>query len=1096
MNPFGRDEMRRKNHTTLGTHSLGSFLRSISIRQDACAPERIAHYRPTGKGVVLIRALAGLENDRVFMITAPYGSGKSLSATFLLHLVENSPSARPVVRKIVSELLCRVDDHTGAWAGSRIRSMARGLVLVIEGAQQSVPKAIFDALREAATRQRLRGHSFAKAAPRTIDESLEMLRAFGQFCGERDIAPVTIIWDEFGRHLEHLVASGRAGELADIQQLAEFVARERRVPFLLGMLLHQGMLRYASNLGDAVRAEWTKIEGRFRSIQYVDDSPEVYRLIGELVAAKRKGRPADTTKMMAAARLSKKLGLFPDLGIRELAAVLENAYPLEPATLYLLPRLAARVAQNERTMFDFLNVCPVAGKIEPKDLFDYFSPAMQEDTVVGGTYRQWLETQSALSKIVGSPLEEEALKTTCLLSLGIAGERFRTSRELLTFAVNGLSTPNGAESTIRGLIEKRLLLHRVHHDAVSVWHGTDADLRGKLKDEMDRRRPSFDLIDYLSDEFPPGAWRPVEYNAEYGVRRFFQSEFRRPTPLSLEGLRRESQADGRVVYFVCENSGEREAARALSVENDDPRTMTVVPKRPIQLSEIALEVCCLQEMQEQPAVVGEDPLVLPELKQMTDDARSRLQRLVENQVRPSQDGPHWYHQGRALDLCSDSDLRRYLSRIAERCYNKTPKFRNEMIVRRKPSAVVVNSRKRLVMAVLERSGTDGLGIEGNFPDASIFRTVLLHTGLYRKRGGKWGYADPTELKDPGLREVWDKIRRFVVEPEEKPKRPSDLLQQLLRPPIGIREGVIPVLVAAGFKAFPGLRTLLRDGAYVEDLTPSEIEHLCKEPDRYVLKVYEVNNAKAEFLRGLVKVFSGDQATSVRSDLVRHAFDSMANWRDKLPPACLTSQQVSSEGRTLQGLLRASADPVTVLLERFPVEFRHSINRPEVLLECIRRGIHSIEAVVPGYLERAQSALESEFVAKQEFRSLRDRCRWWASNFDLTVLRRELSGSAKGLLQRLITEYDTDAALITGIAVSIGMQTPSRWEDASPRLFAETVRGVIQEVEDAALRTGTCSGMLGHLVEGRIITLLERFIQVRGDNEARQLLERLKIERFT
>ena len=55
------------------------------------------------------------------------------------------------------------------------------------------------------------------------------------------------------------------------------------------------------------------------------------------------------------AKACKQFGLFSDFTPSELQSLLRRAYPLEPTTLYLLPRLSGRVAQNERTLFSFLN---------------------------------------------------------------------------------------------------------------------------------------------------------------------------------------------------------------------------------------------------------------------------------------------------------------------------------------------------------------------------------------------------------------------------------------------------------------------------------------------------------------------------------------------------------------------------------------------------------------------------------------------------------------------------------------------------------------------------------------------------------------------
>ena len=73
---------------------------------------------------------------------------------------------------------------------------------------------------------------------------------------------------------------------------------------------------------------------------------------------------------------------------------------------------------------------------------------------------------------------------------------------------------------------------------------------------------------------------------------------------------------------------------------------------------------------------------------------------------------------------SPRGLRTALSSIMEEVFEHCPRINNEMIVRHRPSAIVVNARKKLMLGILERSGMEGLGIVGNFPDSSMFRCVL------------------------------------------------------------------------------------------------------------------------------------------------------------------------------------------------------------------------------------------------------------------------------------------------------------------------------------------------------------------------------------
>ena len=84
--------------------STEPFLRTINICYDAETPERISHFRPTSKCVTLLRALLDDGGDKAFLVTAPYGTGKSLTTAYLLHLIENRDESRQALRDIETRL--------------------------------------------------------------------------------------------------------------------------------------------------------------------------------------------------------------------------------------------------------------------------------------------------------------------------------------------------------------------------------------------------------------------------------------------------------------------------------------------------------------------------------------------------------------------------------------------------------------------------------------------------------------------------------------------------------------------------------------------------------------------------------------------------------------------------------------------------------------------------------------------------------------------------------------------------------------------------------------------------------------------------------
>ena len=742
------------------------FLRSINIQYDAEYPNRIVHYQPTAKSVPLIKSLLGFEQDRAFFVVAPYGTGKSITATYLLHLVENRREADEILTA-VEEKLEAVSPDLSKFSKERRSGKDKGLVLALQGYCQNLGESLKDAALKGMGRMKLgrQARTIESMPCETIDQAIELLVAVRDKARAAGCDRVVILWDEFGRHIESLIAEGRSAALSEIQLLAECVSRSIAIPVTLGLLLHQELLQYASNSPASVRAEWRKIEGRFQTIQYIDDSKEIYRLLSEVVSEQNRSNILPDEQVKSSALECKQLGLFSDFTVSELQSLLRRAYPLEPSTLYLLPRISGRVAQNERTLFSFLNFIDFQNHVRPDHLYEYFSPEMRTDTAVGGTYRQWLETQNALSKLDNdNGLAATALRTASLLGFGVNGERSRTSRDLLLFALRGYAgagvVSNGSqegEEVVDQLIDKKLLLHRKHSDEVSVWHGTDADLRGRLEEEKSRQRRTFDFLTFLTDEANPPVWRPVRYNSDFHIRRFLQGEYWSLEKLD-ECLDVPVGCDGKIIYVIAETMEElQEAERVAANYLHDERVILAMPRAPVPLFEAALEVWCLTQMQGDDKLVGSDPMVLSEIQQMTDDARSHLQKLLDRLILPGSEGPRWFYKGSELPVKNAYDLRNELSKIMQRIFRYTPRINNEMIVRHKPTPTLINSRKKLLLGILDRSGQEMMGIKGNPPEASMFRTILLHTGLYyTDKGEGWKYALPDQVKDPGLQKVWRK----------------------------------------------------------------------------------------------------------------------------------------------------------------------------------------------------------------------------------------------------------------------------------------------------------------------------------------------------
>lgn len=1056
MSPSARSE----DLLTAPTSLPDVFLRSINVRQDCEFPERIAHFRPTAKSISVIRALAGMEPDRAFLVVAPYGSGKSLAATYLLHLIENRDESIEVLETINSRL-SPADAKLAEEAEERREDGDQyGFVLTLSGHQRSVAGAIKEAALDSLARLKMgrQARTIKNMRADKPEDAIRILETLRDKAESFSADRIAIVWDEFGQHVQTLITEGRSADLLIVQDLAEFVSRQEAPRFTLGLLMHQTLLRYAGNLPQTVRSEWAKIEGRFRTIQYVDDSREIYQLIADLVDSPGVPRSVDLTKM---ARACQDYGILKDLPGNELESILERSYPLEPVTLYLLPRLAARVAQNERTLFSFLNEVDLSQPVTPEHLYDFFEPAMKADTAVGGTYRPWLETQSALAKTDGDRTSIRLLKTVCLLGLGVSGERAKASRKLLAFAGAGYGTKRGVAATVRKLIERKLLLHRTHSDDVSVWHGTDLDLRGKLEERAAARAQDFDLREFLMTEAPAPYWRPVEHNARAAVQRYFEGEYHTPESIRqllefevhLKGL--PPGTDGRILYLVVDSADEMKEIDGVADTLEHPQLLLAIPRTPLEMTDAAVEVACLEEMQHDKQLIDTDPLIVPELLQMTDDARKNLHRIIERLHLPSQHGPRWFHQGQELEVNQPADLRRHLSRIADQVFQLAPEIRNENIVRHKPTPILINARKKLVLGILERYGQELLGIEGNFPDASMFRTVLLHTGLYRSDSdGRWRFATPEELKDPALSAVWAEVRDFFSIPRKEPKQPAKLFDRLTSPPYGLRAGLLPILFAAGIKAFPSAMSIMRGDEYLPDLLPSDIEEICRDPERYGVRILPLDSEKEELLDTVLSVFErGEPGRPRGGEKVRRAYDALRRWAEKLPPAATSTRRVSPAARRLQRALNAS-DPVVTLFELLPAAISESGNGTEGILLDLKR---QLESAGDKYYDEAESILRGALGCPERETALGQGTSQLFANLDPRLIESLGIGIERALINEL-SSADQDSRELLDRASNLLVGRPvGRWHDESRIEFERAIHGILGRLEDTLIEASTNNG---------------------------------------
>ncbi|MBK6900776.1 MAG: hypothetical protein IPH09_16490 [bacterium] len=208
-----------------------------------------------------------------------------------------------------------------------------------------------------------------------------------------------------------------------------------------------------------------------------------------------------------------------------------------------------------------------------------------------------------------------------------------------------------------------------------------------------------------------------------------------------------------------------------------------------------------------------------------------------------------------------------------------------------------------------------------------------------------------------------------------PKTFDSLLIELTRPPIGIRSGVIPILIAAAFRAFPSAFILNhRNRGYISDIRPSDIEDLCDRPHLYSIQVRGIDTHTRKLLTGITDMF-GDPATrGIETDALRAAWDSIREWYSGLSEGARSSVMVSADASALRRAIAASSIQRTLLFQALPEILGVGAKKPDAALKRLEILKEELENMTGAFRAKASEISRQCFGAELSTTSEQDAAR--------------------------------------------------------------------------------------------------------------------------
>ena len=1027
-------------------HVKTHYTRSVNLERDADSIEVVNTYIPTTRALKLFSQISHGFTDkqapRAWSIVGPYGVGKSSNQNFSSQLL-SAPDAP--LTKAAHKILKSVSPDLHGVFNKETKGTKGYLKVLITGSPQTMGKCILQGLLQASEQHwvNIKGRNpkiISLLADACDGESvtatlvIDLVDQLQTALLKTNCKGIVLVIDELGKFLEYEARHYGANDIYILQTLAEKACVAGNRKLFLFVLLHQSFEQYAKGLGENLKNEWSKVQGRFEEVPFLESAEQVLRVVG--AAFEHRFTTNESVKLSRQTAkivkiLIQKEALPSTLDTKSATDLLCNTYPLHPVSAILLPLLCQKVAQNERTLFSYLGsyeeyglqdmlarIDSIDSWVYPDHIYDYFitnQPAALGDHT---THRRWAEVVTSLERLGDAPEEQiYMLKTIGILNIiGIKGGLKASKAILETCAQNGTNT----SSVIKALVNKSIITYRKFSGEYRVWQGSDFDLENAVGEELNNLG-NFSLATVLNEKQTLLSVVARRYTIENGALRYFIPEF-----VDAQTFKKSpKQIDTpRIIFFLASAQDDEKIFYEEVTKNYSNVDLVGLCLNGVQLRKATAEVLALRQVQITKQELNSDPVAKREFEDRL-TAAEQAENIILQSLLDNPEESVWFNRGKQFSVIHKRDFQHNLSSILKKVYSKAPTLPNELINRDSPSAQAIAARTKLLWAMLGSQKEADLGIEKFPPEKAIYRSILRATGIHNTDTMRFVVPPQNSTLFP----VWQRIDEFLDSTEDEAISLADLNQELMAPPYGVKAGVLPIIYIAAYIVYQHELALYEENRYRPFFTEEMIDRFVKRPDEFTFQRFKISGLKASIYQEYSKVVrSNDQPTIIQ--LAR----PLARWIGGLEPYTQKTKSVdlSDRAKRVRDAFSLAKSPEKLLLEDIPkaLGYEGELKKKQPSLEgfasALNESLQELKSAYPNMIKQQIKMLLQAFHMDKNgsLADLRRRSSRYEGLDQYTV---DVDG-LKAFIKRLTKPNGDDASWLENILMFLGQKPSTKWTD--------------------------------------------------------------------
>ncbi len=1031
-----------------------NIARSINLDRDYRQAELISDYHITAKTTeILSRFADSLEGEKVnaWSLTGPYGMGKSAFVNYLLSVAGPSfdPATDIALKKIklvdvslykrLSKSMDKVAGETGFF---RVPVTA-----AYEPVNNSLARSLSDVIKTLQFKDKNKIQAVLNSMLRS--KTVESSALFDLF---REIQnninkPIMIVVDEFGKNLDFMSTHHDRGDIFIMQQLAEMDS------VYLWVCLHQAFDGYASGLSSLQRREWSKVQGRFEDISFVESTSQMLYLMKKALKNNFNGE------------YKVRLGNWANNACRFVANTditgkkdftfdnILSIYPLHPVTAVALIELCTRFAQNDRTLLTFMcnndrlalstfldqttignsDKLPAVGL---DYLYDYFFNISITAYINRAESQRWIEIHDIIDRNVNlSDTEKKVLKTIGVLNLLSGSLGLKATPETIVNVIE--QTCNIDRNTLKkdlgNLVNRGVLLYRKYAGEFRLWEGSDFNIQKAINDK--REKLEIGKLDSILQKYLPlHSVIASRHSYTTGTIRRFERKWLSEESLS-ETLAPKEGLDGLVLY--CFGTLKMPSVKPKVCADGRPLVIAYVPSQ-ATLKELALDVAATRTVLNESKELEHDSVARKEIKFRIKVAEDNFRLYLEQFFTPGSEKVIWYVEGNKVSIRDTKMLSTVLSNLCNKYYCDCPPVRNEMISYEKLSSAAARARRVLVEAMITQEEEENLGLQGFGPEVAIYKSLLRREGLHVKdeQTGCWQFTLDTNQSNK-YQALWAMIDQRLDSAKEG-ITVEEILNLLKAPPFGLRQGPAPIYITLYLIVHSESIAVFQEGTYRPYLSAAEAALMIKRPDLFTLRKYiftDIDRAVFNTYKNLLKAVHIEGKPGLRNANLISVVGPLINFIEGLPDYSKNTRQVSREARRVRLTIQNSTDPAHLIFKDLPnavgveVDAKDTIPMNKHLQNKLHAALYELSQAFPNLNEKIQKTMLTVFNCDTLNRLMeiqRDRVKPLVKICD--------DGEMKQLLLAIKRESRDPSEWVKGIAGLIMGKPIESWNDHDLTIF--------------------------------------------------------------